>query len=520
VKPRSLLAAAAALGALALVTLSGAGPARRVPDLVFVSRGAIADAIPGLGPAGRTAAPGGRLMLRTAAGGVRPLLIAGTLFDVSDPAVSPDGGRIAFAGLERPGAPWRIYVVGRDGTGFRPVTRPAPGEDDFDPCWIGADVLVFASTRDARRAPYADVPVSNLWLTRVSWSMPVRITWEGNGAEEPAFDPASGRIVYARWWYNRFLAAAHDPSGITTDTARALPRGPVNLWQAIEISTDGVLRLAAGAIPSRRGTMAYQPARLADGSWVGVYADPPGLWPGPRATGVQRFAPRYGGARTLAGAVVSERPSDGYGDAGGLAPPSACAPAGLPDGRVVFAWDPGARGDFGLYVTDRRGDAIAPLVDFEGTLELDPAPLVARDAPPSAGAAWEAIVDGANLPNDAGTFVYDCLDVFASGSAAGATPGAPPRADGDSLRFFAVRPRAGGGDTAIVVRTVPVEPSGRVRAEGLTAFEPMFEQLVDARGRPVAGSLGPAHVAGLNFGREGTTASCRGCHLGHSTLAP
>ena len=47
---------------------------------------------------------------------------------------------------------------------------------------------------------------------------------------------------------------------------------------------------------------------------------------------------------------------------------------------------------------------------------------------------------------------------------------------------------------------------------------PLFEQLVDSRGRVLRSASGPAHVPGFNSGRFGTGTKCVGCHAGHSVL--
>ena len=62
-------------------------------------------------------------MLRESNGTVRELLPKGTLYDVSDPAVSFDARSIAFAGTPAPDSAWRLYVVDLDGHGLRAVTR-------------------------------------------------------------------------------------------------------------------------------------------------------------------------------------------------------------------------------------------------------------------------------------------------------------------------------------------------------------------------------------------------------------
>src|SRR5262245_50146627 len=151
----------ARVGLLALaLAATGASPGG-LPAIVFVSRNPVPgdpSAIPGLGPHHRAVMTGGRLLVRERDGRVRELLPRGAFYDVSDPSVSPDARRIAFAGVAHPDSAWRIWVVGLDGTDLRPVTFPdrhrqldplghaarPPHDDDLDPCWIDDSSLVFA----------------------------------------------------------------------------------------------------------------------------------------------------------------------------------------------------------------------------------------------------------------------------------------------------------------------------------------------------------------------------------------
>jgi hypothetical protein len=517
---RPRLAAArplAALAAAALAALAAARSPRALPPIVFVSRQPIAGAtgaIPGLGPHDRAAAPGGRLLLREPGGRLRVLLPPGRLFDVGDPAVSFGGDRVAFAGTPHPDSGWRIFVVGLDGRGLAQVSPAAAGDrrfDDLDPCWLSDSVLAFASTRLGWRSQYADLPVTEIYRVRLDGSRLARLTAELNGAEEPTLDPRTGALIYARWWFNRYRAAAAAP-GLTTDAHRALPGDSVNLWQAVRLEPGGRgPTLAAGAIGSRRGTMAYQPAVLEDGTLAGVYALNLGLSPRAGGTGVQCFPGRFGAARRIAGVTVDDSAAFGYGDPRGLAAPSACAPAGLKDGRLLIACDRGARGDFGIDVVDRDGEELAPVVDLPGTLELDPAP-VERRAPPPRGPEFAAL-DGT------GTFTYECRDVFAAGPCDGPVPEGPRLAAGLAIRFYALRAReAAGGDTAVLLREAPVDAHGAVVVAGLPAGTPLFEQLVGGDGLAVMTAHGPAHVAGANFGVPDGVSRCVGCHLGHSSL--
>ncbi len=530
--------------------------AKAVPAVVFVSRNpppaGDRGEVPGLGPHMRANAVGGRLMLRESGGAVRGLLPDGALYDVSDPAVSWDARTIAFAGTSAPDSAWRLYLVSIDGTNLRALTRTDRAldlawagaaaaklgrYDDLDPCWIGPTRLVFASTRWPLIAEYGGAPASNLYAIDLDDPRPRRLTTERNGIEEPAYDPLSGRIVFARWWHNRFRASDRDPSGITTEAALALPADSANLWQLVSFdAARHDTRLAAGDARSRVTTMATQPALCADGAIVATFARHLGLSPTAGGVGIAIFGavaraariPRAIAApRRLAGAALPAGPVDPYRDAAGLASPQACSPAVLPDGRIVFAADPGARGDFEIEIMNRDGTARATLIDFLGTLELDPAPVVVRpwierrfdlDA-----AELKAPFPPLEIPRApaAGepSFTFHDLDVFAKAPRGAPFPDAPPRTLGARLRFFAAlaRPETPAGDTAVFVREEEVSARGEVTARGLPVDVPMFEQLVDARGHVLMSAHGPAHVAGFNASASGER-RCIGCHAGHSAL--
>jgi len=525
-----------ALAALAFATRAGGAVKRggdALPPVVFVSRnappGGDPAVIPGLGPRGRTLATGGRLLVRERGGAVRSLLQAGMLYDASDPCVSPDGRRVAFAATTAADSAWRIWLVGLEGGRARPVTggtAEAPGRfDDFDPCWVNDSTLCFASTRYPQVAEYGGVPASNLFRLDLGSGSVVRLTSERNGAEEPAMDFRRGRIVFSRWWHNRWRAA-RDSAGPTTDPARAAPGDTVNLWHAMEITVaGGDERLACGSPPARLGAMAYQPALLADGSIAAVYAANLGLFPAPGGTGIQRFAPRLAAGRRLVGAITDPHARAGYGSPTGLAPSSACSPAALPDGRLLFAWDPGSRGDFGIYVMRADGSAIERVVNLPGTLELDPAPVVIQatraraarpiappiPAPAAAGPPALPFTTLDQVLAHPRRFRYLSLGVFG--------PPGPAAEPGARIRFYAAlaRPESPGGDTIALVREAAVGPRGRVDQAGLPADVPMFEEVVDRSGHVLRAAHGDAHVAGLNIGPAGGVSRCAGCHVGHST---
>jgi hypothetical protein len=525
-----------------------------LPPIVFVSRGPRPPGgrgeIPGFGPHGRSIIVGGRLMIRDPGGAVRPLLGAHSLYDVADPAVSWDARSVAFAGTPSPDSAWRLYLVSIDGSNLRPLTfgdlrygRTAADPerlrryDDLDPCWIGPSRLVFASTRWPLLSEYGSVPVTNLFVLDLDHPRPRRITTERNGAEEPAYDPASGRIIFSRWWHNRFRASNVEAGGLTTLAARALPADSANLWQLVSFDpARHDTRLAAGDPRRRVASMAYQPAVLPNGAIVAAFARHLGLSPGAGGVGLaifdrghrDRALPRALVApRRLEGPSLASGPVDPYRDAQGLAAPEACSPAVLPDGRIVFAYDPGARGDFGLYVIRADGTGLEPLVDLPGTLELDPAPVVKR--------AWRehrfdldlAALDGDRPSSEtpgapargARSFEFHCLNLFSNAPIDAPIPDAPAPATGLRIRFFAAlaRPDTVAGDTAVLLREARVSSRGEIDVRGLPVDLPMFEQIVDARGQVLLSAHGPAHVAGFNASAPGER-RCIGCHVGHSAL--
>lgn len=516
---------------LPLLSLAAARSAPRLPALVFVSRngpGAGVAGVPGLGPRDRTLAEGGTLLVRESDGRFRVLLPAGTLFDASDPCVSWDGKRVVFAGAVARDSAWRIYVVGATGRGLRAITRtdraldlsplacdPRVFEryDDFDPCWLPDGRVCFASTRFPQIAQAGGRVASNLFTVNADGTDLRRLTTERNGGEEPTVDPASGRIVYTRWWFNRYLASESEASGITTDRTCAVPSDTVDLWIAVSVMTDGDgVRLAGGDPRGRASMAAYQPALLSDGTLVGVRGERLPLSPDGGRLTVQLFPRGFAAPRILAG--------------GGANGASACSPAFLPDGRVVLSLDRSGNGDFGLYAVRQDGSGLTRILDFPGTLELDAAPLVSRRRPPVLVPQLTSpmpdlpVTTEARLHDLTNTFRFDCLNVFANAGLDLPFPAAPPMQRGVRIRFYAAlaRPGSAFGDTAVLVGETPVTPAGAVHQDGMPSDVPLFEQLVDERGRVLRSASGPAHVPGLNAGRFGTGTKCVGCHAGHSAL--
>jgi hypothetical protein len=389
--------------------------------------------------------------------------------------------------------------------------------------------LVFASTRFPQRAQQGGGDVTNLFLVGADGGGLERITSERNGGEEPAFDATSGRIVYTRWFFSPWRPSDDAPGGLVLGPAGALARpDSVDLWQALSVLVNGDrAQLAAGDPRERAATFAYAPvAPLASpstarpaGTLVAVQPGNSALLPDPGPTRIAAFP---GG---IAAPVVLAGP--GLAGAGPRA--RAVAPAPLPDGRVLFAFDRDDGGDFGLWAMRADGSRLERVLDLAGSLELDPVALSARRVVPiplDEGGGIEDLAPGlpattlAQLTRREDTFRFDCLNVYATGPVDSPFPDAPRIGAGVRIRFFATlaRPEAATGDTAVLVRTSTIEPSGAVHEHDIPGDLPLFEQLVDDSGRVLRSPRGPAHVPGANFSRAGAGTKCIGCHVGHSAL--
>lgn len=503
-------------------------PARDLPPIVFVSRqppsGTAAGQIPGLGPHGSTLRVGGRLMLRERNGSVRELMPPGALYDVQDPDVSWDARRVVFSGLASPRDAWRLYVLKFATGAFECITADLerPLEDDFDPCWNGERV-VFARTSDSIRSMYDTSRVASLFEWRARFADAQFVLAETNGVLDPVIDTRRGTLVFSRWWFNPWLPRVE--GGVTRTSSEAMTRDSVNQWQIIEISPGvkrvnerqprsplGRERLRAGGVPDRRAGMGIQPTLVGD-AIVATYARNPGLAPAPGPTGVHLMQGAPSAGLRLAGAAIGDDLASPYSEGTGLAAPSACSPAALPDGRLIISFAAGARDDFGLWLLGLDGTR-SLVLDLPGTQELDAAPVVVRAGTPlQLGGARARLEDPLvserpGAPSE--TFRFFDEDVFRG-------RGAPQRQDGARLRFLALRPSVHDSVPPQIIAEVAIRRSGRVDVR-LKPQGPLFEQLIDAKGRVLMSAHGPAQVRGFNTPRAGGEARCVGCHLGHSTL--
>jgi Tol biopolymer transport system component/serine/threonine protein kinase len=145
-----------------------------------------------------------------------------------DPAVSPDGARIAFAAFDSSGIFLRIGVreIGEPGA-IALLTGP---EDGF---WVGAPTW----SPDGDTICYSDR--TDLWLVDRAGGPPRRLTEQGNADRDPVWSP-SGRYVYF---------SSHRT-------------GAEALWR-VDVRTRRLERLTSGAASEGQPTVSANGARLA-----------------------------------------------------------------------------------------------------------------------------------------------------------------------------------------------------------------------------------------------------------------
>lgn len=471
---------------------------------------------------------------------------------------------------------WRLYVIGVDGTGLRQLTFDEPGRparlaraglpasllpfDDLDPAWLPNGAVVFSSTRYPSYAHYSGVRTSNLYTVRADGSDLRRITAERNGADRPLIEPRTGRIVFARWWRNHrmplhSLETRIDPiqggfvskDGLTADgSSLEPPAAPMsrNAWHAARIDPDGgALAMWSGRGRDDPANHVYGGAFEADGSLLANFYPMMNMTEAAGFGGIRRVRAGGGGTSPVIGVadVTADRERfvapDSYGvyrlGPGGVADWYASDAVPLPDGRVVVSLARDIGQDYGLYTMSADGTQVTPLLDLPGRAELRAKPVIPRQRPPALplaeGPALPLVPPPGEGPYDrGGRFVFDARNVYFNAPVDSEIVDAPAVGSAASIRFHADFQRGSPGsfpslDWPILLGTRAVRPDGSVRPVQLPAGVPLFEQLRDREMRvPAAGGSQAgvtAHVAGLNFGAPGSTATCVGCHAGHSQIA-
>lgn len=444
------------------------------------------------------------------------------------------------------------------------------GYDDTDPVWLPDGRIVFSSTRWPSFAQYSGVRMTNLHVVDIDGTHLHRITAERNGADRPLIDPITGKIVYARWWRN--YRAATDSmetieypaggfvmqNGLTADPRDSSGRTNLifNNWQLASINPDGTnLTMWTGHYRDIDIMHAYGGGFTPNGELIANYFPMYNMSEAAGFGGLRRYHRGPGLYEPLAGVtyltldyVNPDNPTS-YGIFRGH---YATEPDVQPDGDIIFSWAPDIYQDYGLYIMHADGSARTLLYDNPGTTELRarairqrPLPSVLSDSTTRVAGPLPAPANGPY--NQDGTFVFDALNVYFNADVDVPIVNAPAVGSAAIIRFFLDQQRTSPGsfsnlDWPILLEELPVNPDGSVRNPNTPAYLPLFEQLRSQTGSvpltygpgrggngggplQIAGAAGgalrvegAAHVAGMNFGVDGQTSRCVGCHAGHSMI--
>lgn len=517
-----------------------AGPATM--PIVFVSRnplkGAAPGDLPGVGPYYRTAIVGGKLMMRERSGKLRTLVDSARLIDVADPCVSWDGKRVLFSGIQHRDSSWRIFEIGVDASGFRQLSRSnrhLPLEqfgaakelfvkyDDFDPAYMPDGKIVFASTRYPSMAMAAAVRTSNIYLMEANGDSIRRVTSERSGGEEPTIDPVSGNIVYARWWVNVDMPSNATRNNLTRELHNALTDDIGNLWHAITIEPDGTdLKLYAGFCRTRFGMQTYKPALMRDGKLLSVFSPRTALVPSSGGTGIRWFKK----GADFEHHIIGVKSNESLRAQSEIAPPFASDPHELSSNQILLSYSRNGK-DYGIFSCALDGTNLRTVIDFPGTLELEPQLVAAKPLPPIVKEDIVSPVYDIPPTEDPETygrndfFRFDCMNIFTNAKVDEPIPDAPRIAYDLTIQFFMNPQRQSGmrPDPSILIKTAPVFYNGGVHEPDVPAEVPLFEQIIDKDNKVVETTDGKfAHVAGMNFDRLGSGTRCVGCHIGHSMI--
>ncbi len=528
--------------------------------IVFVSRnhesnGNIlfpqAGLLPGMGAFSRFKVVGGKLMSRDESGNLTTIIDSTMEFgglriiDVQQPCVHWNGNKIVFAGIEDRDSSWRIYEINRAGTRLKKITFTNRNinlsqfgnaaskflkYDDIDPVYLPDGKIIFASTRFPALSEFGGVNTTNLYIVDTTGANLFRVTTERNSGEKPTIDPATGKILYSRWWMNIDRPSDLSGNGLTRFDSLALTTDFGNIWQVNFVNPDGDgLKQYGTDSRTRKSFFSYRPRIMPDGRMVSLYIPHLPMFNTGGSPGIRYYTKGFSEATTVIG-VDSTTPlyQQNPPSYGTMQAPYATDPLPLPDGRILFSYASTViEQDYGLYTCNLDGSGLTQVLDLPGTLELNAELFMPRTTPPVVQylTAYDTnSVPPTTDPNtfyQGGLFRFDCINVYANAPVDAPIDDAPPIKKNAKFRFFFnfQRQDVNGQDYPILFREIQLDRDGKIAQGDIPANISMFEQLVDSNRNILVNRKGNiAHVLGMNFGNNGSGTKCVGCHAGHTLI--
>jgi len=328
----SLFPAVVALGGLALVAPIERGKTAELASLVVAQVPSIeAEALAG-GTVRGDSGEGGRILLVPADGEYR--VLTGGFHSATEPDLSFDGRRIAFAGQRRAGDPWCVWEVGVDGSGARKITCGPGGARQ--PIYLPMmytltptstepwEQVAFVGTLPSETNEAGVGPRTALFACRLDGTRERQLTFNLSNDFDPVVLP-DGRMIFASW------------------QRRSLDRGPDGRVALFGLNIDGTDLMIFAGDEGRR--VKHMPAWAGDRLVAFVEAD--------------RLAGDGAGALAAVSLRRNLHSHRTLSDDGLYR-----SPTRHPDGGVLVAWRPGTGdGGYGIHHFDPATGARVEVFD-------------------------------------------------------------------------------------------------------------------------------------------------------------